>query len=171
MKIIEGMKKIKDFQIKVDDLKDKIKIYCADLNFETPMYGADQKKQVDKWLQSVGDILKEILDLRIQIQTTNLATEVTIELNEKQVTKTIAEWIHRRRDLAKSEQDLWQKLTDRGLKEGKMKDSTNQDIEVKIRRYFDPEERDNKVELYRTEPSKIDATLEVVNATTDLLTN
>lgn len=165
------MKKIKDLQIKIDDLKDKVKIYCSDLNFETPMYGNDQKKKVDSWLQSVGDILKEILDLRIQIQRTNLATEVTIELNSKQVTKTIAAWIHRRRDLAKSEQDLWQKLTDRGLKEGKMKDSTNQDIEVKIRRYFDPEERDNKVELYRTEPSKIDATLEVVNATTDLLTN
>lgn len=41
--------------------------------------------------------------------------------------------------------------------------------EVRIRRYFDAPERDAKIELYRVEPSVIDATLEVTNAVTDLL--
>lgn len=36
-------------------------------------------------------------------------------------------------------------------------------------RYFDPVERDNRVSMYREEPGLIDSTLEVVNATTDLL--
>ena len=38
--------------------------------------------------------------------------------------------------------------------------------EVKIVRYFDPVERDRMIALYRSEPSLIDGTLEIVNATT-----
>lgn len=168
MKIIEAMKKIKDQQVKAADIRSKIQVYCADLSFETPLY-ADQKQQVAEWLQAHEDILKEILRLRVAIQRTNLATSVTIELGGKQVTKSIAEWVHRRRDLAALAKDAWQKLTDRGLKEGTAKNSTGQDIEIKLRRYYDPKERDAKVELYRSEPSIIDATLEVTNAVTDVV--
>jgi hypothetical protein len=175
MKIIEAMKKIKDLQQKLDDIKGKVALHCANMNYETPVYGDDQKKQVDEWLQSASDILKEILELRVRIQVTNLATQVTIELGGKQVTKSIAAWIHRRRDLAKSEQDLWERMSEtnltnvRRLKEGRIKDSSQQERDVTIRRYFEPVKREEKVELFRSEPSKIDATLEVVNATIDLL--
>ena len=41
--------------------------------------------------------------------------------------------------------------------------------EVRVRRYYDPAQRDEKLELYRSEPSTIDATLEVSNAVTDLI--
>lgn len=169
MKLIQAMKQIKDLQLKADDLKKKIATHCVDLDFETPLYGADQKSQVDKWLQSVGDLYKEILRLRIAIQKTNLATMVTIELGGKQVEKNVAEWIHRRRDLANSEMELWKQLTDRSLKEGMTKTTAGEVKEVKIRRYYDPTERDTKIELFRSEPSIVDATLEVVNATTDLM--
>ncbi len=170
MKLIEALKKIKDLQRKADDLTNKVAQYCADYDCETPVY-PDQRKQIEQWLQAHSDIVKEILHLRVSIQKTNLATPVTIELNNKFVTKTIAEWIHRRKDLAKLEETAWRKLTDRGLTpENKIKlTPTTPEQIVKIRRYFDAQERDNKIELYRVEPSKIDATLEVVNATTDLI--
>lgn len=168
MKLIEAMKKVKDLQVKVDDLKSKIAMHCVDLDFETPYYGNDQKATVDGWLQSVHDILKEILELRIRIQKTNLGTPVTINLNGMPVTKTIAEWIHRRRDLAASEMDLWKRLTDRGLKEGTVTLTSNERKEVKIRRYYTPAQRDEMIERFRSEPSTIDATLEVVNAVTEL---
>ena len=74
MKIIEGLKKIKDLQKKADDLLDKVKRHSAYLNYETPVY-KDQKTQVNEWIQSYGDILKEILRLRIAIQKTNLDTK------------------------------------------------------------------------------------------------
>jgi hypothetical protein len=171
MKLIQAMKQIKDLARKADDLKVKISQQCAHLSFETPTYGERQKEQVKEWLQAHEDILKEILRLRISIQKTNLATSVTIELDGKQVTKTIAEWIHRRRDLAKSAMDAWMRLTDKGLKEGIGVNSMNEKIDMKIVRNFDPAERDKKVELYRSEPSIIDATLEVANAVTDLITD
>lgn len=168
MKLIEAMKKIKALQEKAEDLREKIGRHCADLDFETAVY-PDQRKQVTEWLQAHMDIMKEILRLRVAVQRTNLATPVTITLGDKAVTKTIAEWIHRRRDLAGYDFQAWKFLTDRGLKEGTIQQSTGQPREVKIRRYFDPAERDKKLELYRTEPQTIDATLEVTNAVTELM--
>lgn len=168
MKIIEAMKKLKHLQEKTADLRAKVAQYCADLDFETPMY-PDQRGQIEEWMQSHFDSVQEIARLRVAIQKTNLATSVTIELGGKQVTKTIAEWIHRRKDLAKLDLDAWAKLTDRNLKEGVAQTTTGGTRDVKIRRYFDPRQRDEKMGLYKQEPSVIDGHLEVVNAITDLL--
>lgn len=169
MKIIEAMKRIKDLKFKADDLKKKVSTYCADLSNETPLYGADQRKKVEEWIQGFQDINKEIAVLKLAIQRTNLATLVTIELGGVQIEKTIAEWVHRRREGATMDHSIWVALTDRGLREGTVTTSTNEKAELKIRRYFDPSLRDSKVELYRSEPSKIDSTLEVINAVTDLV--
>lgn len=171
MKLIEAMKKIKGLVEKAADLRKKIQQYAADLDFETPTYGTadDQKTTVQGWIQSHSDVLKEILHLRVSIQRTNLATQVTIQIGDKSVSKSIAEWIHRRRDLAQLDMTAWAQLTDRGLKEGLAQTTSGGTKEVKIRRYYTPAERDAKIEVYRSEPGLIDATLEVVNATTDLI--
>jgi hypothetical protein len=168
MKIIEGLKKIKDLQRKADDLREKIAKHSAHLNYETPVY-ADQKGQVAEWLQAHSDILKEVMGLRIAIQRTNLETNVTIELGDKAVTKTIAEWIHRRRDLASHEVSAYKQLTDRGLREGIIQESTGEKKEITIVRCYDPTTRDEKINLYESEPTTIDSKLEVVNAITDLM--
>jgi len=162
------MKKIKDLNLKAEDLKTKVSTYCSDHTLETPVYGDGQAGKIKEWLQSYGDTTKEILRLRLAIQRTNLATTVTMELGGKQVTKCIGEWIHRRRDLAKMDKSVWDSIGDRGLKEGIITTSTGEKKEVKIRRYYDPNERDKMVELYRSEPSIIDSTLEVTNAVTEL---
>jgi hypothetical protein len=170
MKIIEALKKIKDLQRKADDIKEKIGQYCADLDCENPVY-VDQKGQITTWLQMHSDVIKEILLLRYRIQKTNVMTEVNICIDGKYVTKTIAEWVHRRRDLAKNEESCWRKLTDKGHKESystQLTPNSPQNI-IKRRLYFDPIERDKKIELFRSEPSLIDATLEITNAVTDLL--
>jgi hypothetical protein len=170
MKLIEAMKKLKDLNVKAEDLRKKVVLNCADLSMETPLYGADQKATVDGWIQAHTDIIQEILKLRVQIQRTNLTTLVTIIVGGKHVTKSIAEWIHRRRDLAKLDMDMWSKLGDRGLKEQNIQTAPGGAVtEIRIRRYFDPAQRDAKIELYRSEPSIVDATLEVTNAVTDLI--
>ena len=170
MKLIEAMKKLKDLNVKAEDLRKKVALNCADLSLETPLYGADQKATVDGWIQAHSDILQEILRLRVAIQRTNIATPIAIEIGGKSVTKSIAEWIHRRRDLAKLDMDMWAKLGDRGLKEQNIQTAPGGPItEVRIRRYYDPALRDAKLDLYRSEPSVIDATLEVTNAVTDLI--
>ena len=168
MKIIEGLKQIKDLMRKQEDLVKKIGAHSAHLSFETPVY-PDQKRQVDEWVQAQRDILKEILRLRIAIQRTNLATEVEIVFDGQPVKKTIAEWIHRRRDLADLEKQAWRHLTDRNLKEENLKQSTGELMEIKIVRCYDPVQRDEAINALASEPTTIDSRLEVVNATTDLM--
>ena len=168
MKIIEALKQTKDLQRKADDLKALVKDHCAITIFESQKY-PNQTKQVAEWIQAHSDILKEILRLRLAIQKTNLAINVTIELNGKQVIKSIAGWIHRRRDLAAAELSMWSALTDRNIQEGIVKSPSGDPVEMKINRFYDSAERDKKRELYSSEPSIIDGKLEIVNATTDLI--
>lgn len=169
MKLIEALKKTKELTIKAEDLRGKVAKYCAIPSNETAVYGDRQKVQIEEWIQSHSDVLKEILRLRVAIQKTNLVTNVDIMLGDKTVTKTIAEWIHRRKDLAQMELAMWNSIGDRNIREGTVPTSTGEKQEIKIVRYYDPKTRDEKVELYRTEAGIIDRTLEVTNAITDLI--
>ena len=168
MKIIEALKRTKDLQRKAEDLRDLVKSNCARSSLETDRY-PEQAKKVAGWIQSHSDVLKELLRLRIAIQRTNLATVVSIDFGEENVMKTIAEWIHRRRDLAGLELKMWSGLTDRGIQEGSGKGPSGDPIDIKIIRFYSPAKRDDNKEYYQFEPSLIDGRLEVVNAVTDLM--
>lgn len=168
MKIIEAMKECKRLAEKVTDLRVKITQHCANMDYEKPVY-ADPRAQVAEWQQSIHDSLKRIEVLRVAIQRTNLATNVRIEIDGEAVEKSIANWIHRRRDLAGLEMASWTALTDRGLKDGFINSAGGTQTKVAVVRHFDPLARDKKIELYRNEPMLIDATLETVNAVTDLI--
>lgn len=168
MKIIEALKKVKDLQRKAEDLRTRVKDHCAISSLETPKYD-NQKKQISEWMQAHSDVLKEILALRLAIQKVNIETMVTIEIDGRQIEKSIAAWIHRRRDLAKEDLQMWDVLSDRGIQEGIMKGPTGEPFEMKIHRFYDPAERDRYREIYASEPSIIDGRLEVVNATTSLI--
>jgi len=172
MKLIEAMKKCQLLQKKAEDLRNHVAKHCVDLDIETPVYGTEQeqREQIRKWIQSHSDVLAEIETLKTSISRTNLATKVKIQLGEKAVEKPITQWILRRRDLSKQEQVIWTKLTDRGLPEKQyLNQTTGQQREIKLRRYYDPKERDQKLDLFQSEPFLIDAALEVVNAVTDLI--
>ena len=174
MKIIEGMKKLKDLTRKAADLRGKIATYCADLTTDTPTYKTedDQRTQIKSWLQAHHDITREIERIRVSLTKTNCTLEVPIEMADgKSVTKTIQAWILRRRELAVMDLEAWKGLTNRGLKDQAFrKQAGAEEVEVAhVRRYYDQEERDKKVELYMAEPARIDAALEVFNATTELV--
>ena len=169
MKIIEAMKRVKANKEKIADLQQKIAQYCANLSFETLVYGADTTNKVREWLQSCTDVSQENIRLLTAIQRTNSATQVPITLGDKTVVKSIAEWVWRRREYAALDLKTWQMLTDRNLKEGVGQNSTGTPVEIKINRHYDPVHRDKMVAMFKTEPHEIDAALEVINAVTDLV--
>jgi len=162
------MKEVKNLKIKAEDLRSKIKTYCAKASIETNVY-PDQAAQVKEWIQSHTDTVKQIGKLSVAIQRTNIATDVEIEIGSKKVTHSIAEWIYRRRELAELERQCWSGLTDKGIKEGHIKQTDGSVYELKIVRFYDPIEKDKMMEIYRTEPSLIDRTLETINAIKDLV--
>lgn len=167
MKIIEAMKKIKLNEEKLNDLRAKISNNCANLSHETPVY-EDVTDVIAGWLQSCEDIAQENVRLLVAIQRTNLATFVSIELPNGSVDKCVAEWVWRRRKYADLDFRAWNQLNDRGLTEGRMQSTVGEPIDVTVNRHFNPEHRDMKMDLYRSEPHLIDAALEIVNATVDL---
>jgi hypothetical protein len=114
--------------------------------------------------------MQEIGRLRVGISRTNLATVVTMNIGGKNVSKTITEWIVRRTTTSGLDAGAWGSLTDRGLKEQDLKPTADSAVtQVRIVRCYDPKMRDDKISIYRDEPGLIDRTLEVVNATTDLI--
>lgn len=169
MKIIEAMKRVKANKEKIADLHVKIGGACANLSFETPLYGTDTPTRITEWTQSCDDLTQENIRLLTAIAKTNLAIPVTITLGEKSVTKSIAEWVWRRREYAALDLATWSKMTDRGLKEGTGQTSTGIPMDIKIVRHYDPVRRDKMVSIYKSEPHEIDSALEVVNAVTDLV--
>lgn len=176
MKIIEALKQIKDLKRKADDIRSKIADHCADMDADTPAYNTvdEQRQQIASWLQSHHDIVKEIETLRLRIQKTNLAVMVSIDLSGKMVTKEIAAWIHRRKDLAAMERAAWYGLSSKRLQPMAMRENPrdpNSEVSkiVQVRKYYDQKERDTKVEEFTAEPAKIDAALEITNATTDMV--
>ena len=171
MKLIEALKKIEELTKKAEDIRCKIGDHSAHLNIETPVY-ENQANQVDSWLKMHQDVLNEILRLRFCIQRTNLATMVDVDLGDMTVTKSIAEWIWRRRELARIEAKAWKQLTDKGLKEGVVQTSQGTTArEIKVVRCYNPEVRDKMIDILTSEPSRIDARLESTNAVTDLIEN
>lgn len=168
MKLIEALKKLNDLAKKAEDYRALVKKNCVISSLTKPVY-PDQEKKVKEWIQGHSDLLKETLRLRMAIQKTNLETPVTIEIDGKAVTKSIAEWIHRRRDLAVTESKMWEGLTDRGIQEGLTAGPGGDQVKIEIVRYFNPETRDKMRYSYSTEPSLIDGKLEVANAITDLI--
>jgi GTP cyclohydrolase III len=93
---------------------------------------------------------------------------VEIQLGGKPVTKSIAEWVLRRRELASLELGAWDSLSDRHLRDKTISTTSGKEEKVTVVRHFDVNERDLKVDTLTHEPSIIDSKLEVVNATTDL---
>lgn len=168
MKLIEAMKQVKDLNRKFDDIVDKIRNNCADLSIETPNY-PDQAERVAGWMQAATDLNREIARLKYCIQKTNIQTQVTIELDGKAITKSISEWILRRKELCQEELKIWSCQTDRQLKPIQVQQSNNEVLNVTIRRYYDPIKRDEKMAVLKSEPSLIDGKLEVANAITDLI--
>ncbi len=168
MKLIEALKKLKDLERKLDDIIMLVKQNCALSNMDTAPYD-NQTEKVRGWIQSYKDVLKEIAHLRLSIQHTNLVTIVEVVFGDTSVKKSIAYWIHRRRDLARKELAVWQVLSDRGIKEGKALSPGGTEQEIKIKRYFSPEIRDKEVDLLQSEPSTIDGKFEIANALTELV--
>jgi hypothetical protein len=171
MTIIEAMKRIKANKVKLADLQQKIALYSAhtSLEAESTPYGHNTAAKVAEWTNTCEDLSQENMKLDIRIQKTNLATPVTIALGGREITKCIAEWVLRRRKYANDDFQTWSRQTDRGLKVGMTQGSQGAPVEVKLIRNYDTDLRDKKMVMYQMEPHEINAKLEVVNATTELL--
>lgn len=170
MKIIEALKKVKSNRVKMTDLIGLISANSAHMESASKSLPyANPSEKVKEWLQSVADLEKDNARLLTRIQRTNLNTQVTIEMpNGVSVTKSIAEWIVRRREGIAIEVNAYTHLYAGNLKQSASKDSEGNIIIDNVVRNYDQEKRDIRLSHLNEERSLIDGTLEIINAVTDL---
>jgi hypothetical protein len=169
MKIVEALHKIKHLKNKIQDLQSKISTYCAGMDVDKPTY-ENQEGQISEWLQSAHDSVKEVMRLKFAIQRTNISTNVTIEIGGIPVVHSISGWITRRVELAGIEKNTWECLTTKRLVPMKLPANPGEPPRVtNVKLYYNPKLKDKMVAEYSEEPALINAKLEVVNATTDLI--
>lgn len=168
MRIIEALKKIKYNRSKINDLTGLIAGLSAHMESETHLY-PDAAKRVKEYQQSVWDTMKETNDLLLAVQRTNSHHKVTVEIGGVAVTKTITEWIFRRREGIQMENLALRALTDRRLKPTTIKNADGDVALDKPVLHFDPAKRDEKMLALSNEIQLIDSALEIANATLDLI--
>lgn len=176
MKLIEALKDQKSTLRKMEDLRRKIASHCADLDVMQPTYGSaqEQEKKISEWLQSHDDLALKLTDLKKKIQNTNLQTLVTIKVGDKDITRSIVEWIIRKREIIDLQLLAYSSLNDRGLSEKGLRamgspDEAKKLQNARVRFYFNASTRDQTIETLKTEKESIDKALEITNATIELI--
>lgn len=168
MKIIEALKELKLNLKKIDDITKRIALNSARKSFETSPY-PDPAKQVIDWLSSIKGLSQRNAELTLAIARTNAATMVTIELQGVAVTKSITEWIYRRKVGSVVELKAWAALTNRNLKDEQIRQTDGTILDSKVALHYDQAQRDTIVDALTAEPTLIDTRLEIVNAVTELM--
>jgi len=173
MKLIEGMKKLKVLEKHIDRNTERITQYAAIPSNEKPTFGDDkeQRAQVKGLIQSNKDLVDEYLHLKQRVDMTNLVTTVTIG---KRTFKLI-DLLILRRGLAKRMEKTFHGLTtdvaDRRIA-GMSRNISLQPGEKAIHavRFYDENEKFEGLQDWQGLQDEIEQRLEVINATTDLVT-
>lgn len=178
MKIIEGLKELKQITEKLDKNADMISLYASALdNEKLPFETEDkQRKQINEYIQSSKDLISRYLQLKTAIDKTNMETKVQFDFG----TFTIHDLILLNPRNAKAArtgnyagamlaQPYTALTTDQADRRLHMLNRNSSSDSIKVLRFYD-EEAKNK-ELYRISDflGSISARLEVINATTDII--
>jgi hypothetical protein len=167
MTLIEAMKEQKLILKKIEKNTVRIAELSSKLDSEKPIYAteADQRKAINELAQSNEDLAMRYMQLRAQRDYTNMFTYVA--MNGKEY--SISELVLLRQKLGKLIISTYEAMSDKAA-EAKLSSrmyasSTN----AKVERLYDEETRMNKLNDWQDFIGRIDARLEVVNATTQLM--
>jgi len=170
MKIVEGMKRLKVIEKRMEDNSKRINEYASILSTDRPSFGSEdeQRKEVRCLIQANEDLVKEYLKLKQLIELTNL--KVSMEIDGTKY--TLSELLIIKRKLSKMMMNTYNSLNDQaaqrrlGLSFGR---SSKDDKTPVIEKLYDERERINGLRKWQDLYDNIESRLEVLNATTDLI--
>lgn len=171
MKLIEGMKKLKVLEKHMDRNTDRITQYSSGLSNEKTVYDdeQEQRKAVSGLIQSNKDILNEYLHLKRRVDTTNQKTTVTIGTKEYQLVDLLV----LRRGMGKKIEQTYGALNTR-LSENRLNSMRVPMVQGEkpphVVRFYDEQKKYDELQEWQTLMDEIEQRLEVINATTELLT-
>jgi len=167
MKIIEALKRLGVIEKRIAHNNAEITKYASKLNTEMPVFEsvAEQKKQVAQRVQANADLAEEYLRLKKAIDFTNLMT--TVELNGKLY--SIADLLFIKRKVASMHMDTYKALNDSAAR---LRERTVGSVDNKrpvVELMYSEEQKNTKLREWMDLYDIIDARLEVINATTELM--
>lgn len=181
MKLIEAMKNGKTIEKRILKNCEQITQYAAWVNDETPVFETEEKQraEVQSLIQANLDLEKEYLRLKVAVETTNLATKVTIGTFTYTITEllTLKDRVSSQNKIRTPGAASFRVKTylalnpEQAIKRLQMNykqgvDATNP---PKVIRAYKEEDKNKALREWEEFVSAIDGKLEVVNAETDLL--
>ena len=168
MMIIEGLKKLRVLEKKMDKNSEEITQYSSMLSSERPIFGteSEQRKEVQQRIQSNQDLMAEYLKLKRRIEFTNLKTFVSYD----GVTYSISDMLVIKRTLAKKMIDTFNALNDSAARSRQNRISQQPDGRpVLVERLYDERAKNSGLEKWHDLYDNVESRLEVINATTELV--
>jgi len=169
VKLIEGMKHLRVLEKRMGQQNQRINEYAALVSTEKPHFNNEtaQKKEVQQLIQSNMDLVEEYLRTKRAVERTNLATVVA--MGKKKY--TISDLLVLKRNLEPLVTKTFEALNDRmaQVKMTQMQRVSGDQV-ITINRMYDEAEKWKQLRYWQELFHEIDSRLEVVNATTDLIT-
>lgn len=171
MKIIEALKELPLIDKKLEKNNALIVSYAASVDAGTVHNGLkfasveEQTNQVAALIQSSEDLVARKAKIRKALAKTNATMVVAIGAK----TKTITEWIEYRKGGLAALQSAYSRLKDDHVANEVRNVKFDGTQGIKIVRHYDEANRNAKLNEILELATKIDTTLETVNATTDLI--
>lgn len=169
MKIIEALKELPLIEKKVKKNNEKIREYSSFGSHVGPAFDTQeqQNKEVDSLIQSNKDLIYRYMKIKHSLNLTNLKTDVTINGQ----TCTIADWIIWKQKTGQMFLSTYANLsTSIGESHIRIHQANLQDgIQIGIVKCYSETFKNTNIDSIQDTIDKIDAALEMVNATTDLI--
>jgi hypothetical protein len=171
MKLIEGMKKLKVLEKKLDRNAEQIQMYASAPSNEKPAFGdeKEQKAKVQGLIQSSKDILAEYMELYQRVTKTNLITTVTIGTRTFKLVDLLVLRRGQAKRMAKSFSALNTSYADGRIASMGRVTQPGEKPPVPVR-FYNESEKMEAMQDWMSLQDEIEQRLEVINATTDLVT-
>jgi hypothetical protein len=176
MMLIEALKTLRVLEKRIADNSAKIQLYASSVTTERPVFGSDdeQKREVQSLCQANEDLVENYIKLSERIERTNLGTSIVIAGRVMSLQKALL----LKRKLGKLLRSTYTALNDsQGRAKLNQASGGRQLVSVQtgpsnaaqLELYYDEAQKNKRVRDIDDMLADIDAKLEVINATTELL--
>jgi hypothetical protein len=168
MMIVEAMKSLRIVEKKMNTNTGDIQRYASQVSTERPLFETEdkQKRVIKELIQSNVDLMKRYLNLKTQIEYTNLMT--IVEMDGK--TYSISELLVIQRKLAAMMFATYNALNDtEGQSRLRMTSQPQSGEMPHVVRFYKEEDKREQRRTWQDLMNNIITRLEVINATTQLL--
>lgn len=167
MKIIEGMKRLRVIEKRMEQQQNLITEYASKLTTEMPRFQSkdEQAAQVASLVQSNADLFDEYLRIKRAIEYTNL--NVTVEMQGR--TYTISDLLVIKRKMGSRMVKTYQALNDSTAQYRHKHTPKYEGESPRVEILYSEKDKLDNIRKWQDLTSMIDSRLEVINATTDLM--